>query len=207
MKKISTCHWLAPFVVQALLAGCSALAVSSEVLDAESEDEFWRTTFCVAGKLRMEVQFSLADNPVRLGGDRFGLSEVDRISEQVDIKIAALLKDSATAAWQQTYGNQATQWSNQLTNELAEALVVEIAARAPKSLGIGFCGSSVQVGNAAYAAIFGYFSRAVQLENGRWPIWLAHAQSKGGIVVMLAVSLRLAKIDFDTGKLVQSLAD
>jgi hypothetical protein len=209
MNSHSSYRWLFVLVTQVSLIGCSTPVVSGEMPDAASEDEFWRTTFCVAGKLPMEVQFSLADNPVRLEGDRFGLSEVDRIIEQLDIRVAALLKDSATAAWQQTYGNQATKWSSQLTNELADALVVEIAARAPKSLGIGFCGSSEQVGNAAYAAIFGYFSRAVQLEGGRWPGWLdeAQARSHGGIVVMLAVALRLAQIEFDTEKLVQSLAE
>lgn len=207
MNCLSTYRWLITLVMQASLMGCSMPVVSGEVPDAASENEFWRTTYCVAGGLPKEVRFSLADNPVRLEGDSFDLSEIDRISEQVDIKVANLLKDSAAAAWRQTHGDQAAQWSSERTNELAEALVVEIAARAPKSLGIGFCGSHDQVGNAAYAAIVGYFSRAVQLENGHWPSWLAHAQSKGGIVVMLAVSLRLAKIEFDTEKLVQSLAE
>lgn len=209
MNSILICRWIVVLVVQALLAGCSTLAIPSEVPDAMNEEDFWRTTYCVAGRLPMEVRFSLADNPERLEGDRFDLSAVDRISEQVDIKVAALLKDSVTAAWQETYGAQASQWSSELTKELADALVVEIVARAPKSLEIDFCGNRESVGGAAYAAIFGYFSRAVQLEDGRWPGWLADAQarSNGGIIVMLAVALRLAQIEFDTGKLVQTLAE
>ena len=155
----------------------------------------------------MEVQFALPGNPARLGGGSFDLSSVDQLSEQVDIKVAGLLKDSVSAAWQQTYRKHPTEWSSELSKELAEALVVEVAARAPTTLGIGFCGNREKVGNAAYVAILGYFSRALQLDGGRPPSWLAHAEtpSNGGIVVMLAVALRLARIDFDIGKLVQTL--
>lgn len=202
-------RWVSALVMHAALIGCSTTVLSGEVPDVASEDEFWRTTYCVAGGLPMEVQFSLADNPMRLEGDSFDLSDVDRISRQLDIKITALLKDSVAAAWRQTYGNQTTELSSERTRELAELLVVEIAARAPKSLGITFCGPGEQVGNAAFSAISGYFSRAVQLGNGRQPGWLAHAQerSNGGIVVMLAVALRLAQIEFDTEKLVTTLVD
>lgn len=209
MKSRSTVRWIFTFGTQALLIGCSAPAVLGEAPDAATEDEFWRTTYCVAGGLPMEVRFSLSDNPARLEGDSFRLSEVDRLIEQIDIKVAALLKESVTAAWQQTYGNQMGEWSSTLTNELADALVAEISARAPKALGIGFCGAHDKVGNAAYAALFGYFSRAVQLNDGSSPGWLAdkNGQAHGGIVVMLAVALRLAKIEFDTADLMQTLAE
>lgn len=202
-------RWLLALVAQCSLIGCSTPVVSGEVEDLASDDEFWRTTYCVAGHLPMEVQFSLADNPVRLDGESFGMREVDHISGQVDIKIAALLKESVAAAWQQAYGGQVIQWSRERSLELAEALVVEIAERAPKALGIRFCGGYEAVGNAAYAAIAEYFSRAVQLEGGRPPSWLAHAQtrSNGGIIVMLAVALRLAHIEFDPEQLVETLSE
>ena len=200
-------RWISALVILVLLIGCSTTVLSGEVPDAASEDEFWRTTYCVAGGLPMEVRFSLVDNPVRLEGDAFDSSEIDRISGQVDIKVAALLKDSIAAAWRQTYGNKVSEWSSERTRELAELLVVEIVARAPDSLGISFCGSSDQVGDAAFAAISGYFSRAVQLDGGRDPSWLAHTRerSNGGIIVMLAVALRLARIEFDTKELVRTL--
>jgi hypothetical protein len=120
-----------------------------------------------------------------------------------------LLKDSVAAAWQQTYGDQAIPWSIERSRELAEVFVVEIAERAPESLGIRFCGRPERVGNAAYASVIEYFMRAVQLDGGRPPGWLAHAQapSSGGIIVMLAVSLRLANIEFEPEQLVQTLAE
>lgn len=202
-------RWLFAFVMQLMLSACSAQMVSGEEPDARSEAEFWRTRYCVAGGLPMEVQFSLPGNPVKLEGESFDLSDVDRIIEQVDIKVKTLLKDSGVAAWEQTQESQTVQWSSEHISELADRLVIEITERAPRSLGIEFCGEHRSVGNDAYAAIIEYFLRAVRLEGGGKPAWLADAreQSNGGIIVMLAVALRLAEIEFDTGMLVQSLAN
>lgn len=177
--------------------------------DKVSEDEFWRTTYCVAGGLPMEIRFSLTDNPTRLEGDSFDLSKIDIISEQIDIKISALLKESLAAALQQTYGNKEIEWSSEQIKELADFFILEIHKNSPKSLGIEFCGPSEKVGNAALAAILGYFSRTVQLEDGSQPTWLenAKASSNGTIIVMLSMALRISQINFDKEKILQTFSD
>lgn len=209
MNRITVSRSVIVCVLKAFLTWFSPWVLAGESPDAANEDEFWRTTYCVAGGLPMEIQFSIEGNPLKLGADSFDLNDIDRIGNQLDVKVAALLKDSVTATWRQTYGDRAEHWSSELSNELVETFVLEIAARAPKSLGISFCGDGDQVGSAAYTAIFGYFSRAVQLEGGRAPSWLAdrRSRSKGGIIVMLAVALRLAHIQFDAEELVRTLAE
>jgi hypothetical protein len=80
MNVQSTYRWLFALVAQGLLIGYSTPLVSGEAAELQADDEFWRTTYCVAGRLPMEVQFSLADNPVRLDGDSFGMREVDQVT-------------------------------------------------------------------------------------------------------------------------------
>lgn len=174
-----------------------------------NEDEFWRTTYCVAGGLPMEIRFALADNPTKLEGDSFDLSKIDIIGKQIDIKISALLKESLAAALRQTYGNKEIEWSSDQVKELADSFILEIYKKAPNSLGIDFCGPREKVGNAALAAILGYFSRAVQLEDGSQPIWLENAQasSNGTIVIMLSMALRISQIDFDKEKVLQAFSE
>lgn len=196
--------------IGASLLGCSSVSISAEPPGMASEIEFNRTTSCVVGGLPMEVQFALADNPPTLGGQTFGMREVDSVVDRVDGRIAGLIKEAALRAWKITAADQKVDWSAKFVSRLEAELAGEIAGQAPNRLQLEFCGSQDAVGSAAFAAIAGYFSRAIQLEDARQPEWLKNlgpnAAARGNSILMLAVALRLAEIEFDPMVLAQAFA-
>lgn len=186
---------------QIWLLGSAGAAQLDAVPDAASDQEFFRTQFCVAGGLPMEVVYSFEDNPGQLGEDTLDLSGIDQLKEKVDIRLGFLMKESAAAAWRQSAAVGAPE-GNRINKHLVESFVHEIVTRAPSYMGLEFCGAPNAVGNAVYAAVFGYFSSSVQLGNGGAPGWLDEdSRPYGGVIVMLAVALRLAGIDFDLAEL------
>ena len=186
---------------QIWLLGSAGAAQLDAVPDAASDQEFFRTKFCVAGGLPMEVVYSLEDNPGQLGEDTLDLSGIDQLKDKVDIRLGLLIKESVAAAWQKSAADGGPKGSR-INKNLVESFVHEIIARAPRYMGLEFCGAPNAVGNAVYAAVFDYFSRSVQLKNGGAPAWLDEdSRPYGGVIVTLAVALRLANIEFDLTEL------
>jgi hypothetical protein len=195
--------------ISAFLLGCSSTAISAETLDEASESEFNRTTSCVNGGLPMEVQFVLPDNPPKLGGPTFGLREVDSIANRVDGKVAGLLEEAALRAWKTTSSDHKPDWSAKFVSRLELELMGEITSQAPRRLQLEFCGDRESVGSTVLAAIAAYLSRTVQLDGARQPDWLRNlgpnAADRSTSIIMLAVALRLAKIEFDPKILAQAI--
>jgi hypothetical protein len=189
--------------------GCSSIPVSAESPSVATENEFNRTTNCVNGGLPMEIQFVLPNNPPKSLGSSFNIEEVDRIAGQVDSRIAELLEAAMLRAWELTIAEKKP-WSKQFLSQLEIELAGEIMGRAPSMLQLEFCGDGDAVGSAALAAISGYFSRTLQLEDGRHPEWLealgAPAADRGTSIMLMSVALRLAKIKFEPKDIAQSFA-
>lgn len=184
---------------------CPSTTIAMPV-DTANEDTASRTTSCVRGGLPMEVQFDVSRNPPKFVGPVFDIQAIDVLTDKLDARIAHLLKMSVLEAW-----NSADKENGKLSKKsfarLRADLIGEIVERAPKALGIWFCGEATSVGNAAFAAIIEYFARSVELDGGRTPTWLSQldqsVQSQGASIVMMAVALRLANIDFDPMTLVR----
>ncbi len=192
-----------------VLFGCATAGAEVQPPSAEEEDAFNRTTSCVNGALPVEMRYALLGKPTSALGKSFAIETVDNISKELDVSIAALLEAAMHKAWQQATAKQQL-WSPSFYSALEAEYVAEIAEQAPKLLQIEFCGDRNQVGGAAVAAIADYFSRSVTLEGGQQPQWLQvlgrTAEDKGTSIVMIAVGLRLAKINFQPEMLAKSAA-
>lgn len=197
-------------LIGVVLSSCSTTTAAAKPPDVIYESEFNRTTYCVNGGLPMEVQFVLPDNPPKLEGENFGIREVDSVVSRIDARIATLLKNAGLRAWKITVADHRADWSANFASRLEAELAGEIAAQAPRELQLEFCGSEEAVGSAVLASLAGYFSRAVQLDQAQQPHWLKSlgpaAAAKGNSIVMSAVALRLAKIEFDPKTLAQAFA-
>jgi hypothetical protein len=189
------------------VSGCSA-GRSTEMPDPETEIN--RTNYCVQGGLPREVQFFDEANPPSLNGAIFDVRDLDRISDLLDSSIASLLRESMVSAWQSEQVETAS-WNLDFARQLESSFAIEFIKRAPKRLNVEFCGDAKSVGDAVFTALATYFGRSVEIdEDGRPPPWLArHGKSaidRRAAIVMIAVSLRLAKIEFDLNEFVAAFA-
>jgi len=182
-----------------LLVGCASNNSREDVVS--NNDEFNRTTSCVNGELPVEIRSQLLGKPTRITRDALGTADVDALAEELDLSVASLLESSMRTAWSSAISRHKP-WTREFIAELKIEYAAEIAAQAPKRMRLEFCGSHASVGNSVLAAISTYFSRSVTFENGQ-PKWLAEgARGDGTTIVMLAVGLRLARIEFDPDVLV-----
>ena len=187
-----------------LVFGYANAQTSNQRPDNKSFDEFQRTTFCTNAGLPMEIQFSLNDNPPRLAVNRLRLDDIDHVIRRLDSRVASILKGAGRSSWAKIDSSKIG--SREFSKDLKSAIDADVAKRAPQELNLLFCGKKEDVGTAIVASLTGYFSRSTDLGNGDRPEWVKKLTPTGRTnsvsIVMTAVALRLAGIDFDISKLV-----
>jgi hypothetical protein len=167
--------------------------------------EFYRLTSCARGGLPMEVQFVVVDNPPRSEASELTAAEIDRVIAKLDIKVASLLKDAGRTALEShsSIGNGRGS-GPMLEARLSEAIV----SKASEAFGLSFCGDDDSVGGSVFADLAMYFSRIYVYGNGGHPKWFdnlgADARNHATGILMLAVGLKLAGVDYDLRALLRS---
>jgi hypothetical protein len=188
-------------------AGCASVSTPAKPFAQAGENELSRLRFCVRGGLPIEVQFALPDNPVKLH-DSFDMHAVDLIASKVDPHIAKLISEAMLDAWKQIAPRKA-KWTRQFVQLIENEHNLKISERAAKVMQLEFCGAPDQVGSQIFIEIGEYFYRSVQHRaDEAAPQWLKRfgdaGPGNGRRIVMLAVSLRLANIEFDPQDLVSA---
>lgn len=180
------------------VAGAVALGeIESQRLS--NEDDANRTTYCVFGRLPMEVQFAVPGNPARSEANRFDESVTDDFISVLDKGIARLLREAAETVVAKGEKNSDIEWTADFAMALHDELAIAIAERAPHVLGVAFCGEPDTVGGAALGAIADYFSRSVRVDaNGVRPEWIDGLKdpSMASSILLTATALRLAHVEF-----------
>ena len=194
----------------AIFLGLSGSSAARSVYMQDPESEISRTSYCVQGGLPKEVQFYDEANPPSLNGPIIDVRDLDRISGVLDSSIASLLRESMTSAWKSKQVEPVL-WNLDFVQQLESSFAIELMRRAPKRLNVEFCGDAKLVGDVVFAALVVYFGRSVEIdEHGRPPSWLERygrfAIDRRAALVMIGVSLRLARVDFDLEELVAAFA-
>ena len=206
---LRSAHFAFGFAIAVALLGCSSAGAEVQPPSIEEEDAFNRTTNCVHGALPVEIRYALLGKPTLVYGDDLAVEAVGRVTNELDVRIAVLLEAAMRKSWKLSTAEQQP-WSPSFYSLLENHYVAEIAEQAPKLLQIEFCGERNQVGGAVVAAIADYFSRSVRRDDGQQPAWLealgSRGVSKGTSIIMIAVGLQLAKIDFQPELLAKAAA-
>ena len=194
-------------IILGLIASVSVYGgeVDKSVNDGGSLDDFYRVTSCVRGGMPMEVQFVVDGNPPRLNGVELTMIEVDRFLAKIDGKVASLLRGAGLSVSNKFPGIRAGKYSGQ---ELEANLSGAIASHASEVFGLSFCGDKDSIGDAVLADLSMYFSRSYGYGNGKYSAWFNKlkpgARNHATGILMLAVALRLAKVDYDIHTLLLS---
>lgn len=164
------------------------------------EEAILRVESCVRGGMPKEVQFVIEGSPPSLARQAsIDTAEVIAVAEALDAQIAAVLADAAAQAWKDVKGTD--------DPDRFEALLIgfhrTVVATTPQRMALTFCGDQEQVGEAIASAITSWFDRALQPTDESDAMRRAlmnigpRGTTFGAAFLQLAVSLRLAGIDYE----------
>jgi hypothetical protein len=171
----------------------------------QSIEEFYRVTNCARGGLPMEVQFVIDGNPPRLYSAELTEKDIDSVIAKLDSGVASLLKEAGRITWSEHQGAVAGKYQGPaLEAGLSEAIVTN----ASRIFGLSFCGDNDSVGSSVFADLATYFSRSYGYDGEKHPVWLDKlgpgARSHANGILMVAVALKLAGINYDLSNLLRS---
>lgn len=168
------------------------------------EEAIFRVESCVRGGMPKEVQFITDGSPPSLADQAsIDSAAVVAVSAALDAQIGALLADAAGQVWNGASGIDEAEKFEDLLFDFHRAIV----ATAPQRMALAFCGDQEQVGEAIASTLASWFDRALQPTNEsdamrRWLTSIGpRGTAFGAAFLQLAVSLRLAGIDYELEEL------